>query len=394
MGKAGVIFKVQFNQSGTWNSDYYHYVDDNKKSIKEASKIEKTLNYIDYIDSKFEKHKKRKYVSKSDGELKQLDNTSLSFARTASNFNNKEINNMLRKYNEACENKSNLWKGVISFDHEFLKEYKILTEKNNILYVNDSLLKEYAKQSIEAFILESNLVEADYHAGIHYNTDNIHIHFAVFEKYGSTKKGVVKQSVLDSVKSKMINNISRDINFYKEIDLLKRNIKLDLKSKYGSYDYKVRKLCDILPEKGRMSYGTLESDSKLKIEVDIIINKLLDSSPSYQKFNEELNKGVTKYSTLYGGDGVKFEKYKENKINTLKNELGNMVLKDIKNAKNNKNDSKIYSSAKKTKRIVNYSNKNTLSLIPDLKRLKQSLDKKKSLDIQQSQIEDEYSIEI
>lgn len=31
MGKAGVVFKVQFNQSGSWNAGYYDYVDDDKK---------------------------------------------------------------------------------------------------------------------------------------------------------------------------------------------------------------------------------------------------------------------------------------------------------------------------------------------------------------------------
>ncbi|WOO89033.1 hypothetical protein R2F61_09225 [Mollicutes bacterium LVI A0078] len=54
MTKAGVIFKVQFNHPGTWNSKYYEYVDDDKKSLKEAKNIENTLDYFDYLDGNFE----------------------------------------------------------------------------------------------------------------------------------------------------------------------------------------------------------------------------------------------------------------------------------------------------------------------------------------------------
>lgn len=382
MTNAGVIFKVQFNQPGTWNSKYYEYVDDDKKSLKEAKQIENSLDYFDYLDGNFEKHKVRNYQTE---DSKELDDSSLSFSRKSNDFTQNDKIDMTNKYAKACENNSNLWKGVISFDHEFLKEYKMLSEEDKVLYVNDKLLKEYAKQSIESFIKESGLVGADYHAGIHYNTDNIHIHFAVFEEYGTTTKGVVKQDVLDSVKSKMVNNISKDINFYKTVDSLKRDIKLELSSQFGSYDYKIKNLSKLLPKEGRISYGTLDSDSKLKVEVDGLIKEMLKGSPTFELYKTELEKGVTKYGSTYGGD--KFEQYKENKLSSLHSELGNMIIKDIKSV-GISNDKRKFTNTNKVHNIVKFSN--TTQLMGDLKRISKSIEKKKRFDMKQAE-EDEYS---
>lgn len=375
MINAGVIFKVQFNQVGTWDVNYYDYVDDDIKSLKEAKEIENDLDYFDYLDGNFNKHKMKNYNTQFGSEL---DNSSLSFDNNSNNFNSKDVENKRREYKKACDHNSLLWKGVISFDHEYLIDKGLLHSEEDKLIVKDKLIKQYARDCIASFIEEAGLKEANYHAGIHYNTDNIHIHFAVYENYGRTKKGVLDEKVLEKVKSKMVNNIESNKEVYKRLDILKKQIKNETNKKLSRQQKDLNSIKILLPKEGRVSYSSLEESSQLKAEVDKLVEKELNNNENYAIYQKELDDFSATYSKAYGGD--KYKKYKINKFNELNIQMGNMILKEVKNMEFN--NSKLYPRSK-----LAYRTNSTIKASSRLlNKLKHDIDEKKEFDMLQAEL--------
>lgn len=375
MTNAGVIFKVQFNQVGTWDVNYYDYVDDDIKSLKEAKNIENDLDYFDYLDGNFDKHKIKKYNTQFGSEL---DNSSLSFDKNSEYFNSKAIENKRREYKKACDNNSLLWKGVISFDHEYLIDKGLLHSEDDKLIVKDRLIKQYARECIDFFIDEAGLKEANYHAGIHYNTDNIHIHFSVFETYGRTKKGVLDEKILEKVKSKMVNNIESNNEIYQRLDILKKQIKNEVNNKLSRQQKDLNNIKLLLPKEGRVSYSSLDINSHLKSEVDKLIEKQLKNNENYAIYQKELTDFSETYSKAYGGD--KYKQYKAKKLNELNVQMGNMILKEVKNMEFN--NSKLYPRGK-----LAYRTNSTIKASSRLlNKLKYDIDEKKEFDMLQAEL--------
>ena len=72
-----------------------------------------------------------------------------------------------------------LWKPIISFDNDWLKEQGILS--GNI--VDEENLKLTTRHMMSTLLKENSLENNSYWvAQLHYDTDNIHIHIAMIEK--------------------------------------------------------------------------------------------------------------------------------------------------------------------------------------------------------------------
>lgn len=375
MTNAGVIFKVQFNQIGTWDVNYYDYVDDDAKSLKEAKAIENDLDYFDYLDGNFDKHKIKRYNTQFGSEL---DNSSLSFDKNSNRFNSRDIKNKRKEYKKACDNNSLLWKGVISFDHEYLLEKGLLHESNDKLIVKDNLIKQYSRECIDAFIEEAGLKGANYHAGIHYNTDNIHIHFSVFESYGTTTKGVVDEKVLEKVKSKMVNNIESNNGIYQKLNLLKKQIKNEANKNLSRQQKQLNKIRLLLPEEGRISYSSLENGSPLKTAVDKLIEKQLLRNEYFEVYRNELDNFSETYGKAYGGD--KYKNYSKNKFEELNIQLGNLILKEVKQMEYQ--NAKLYPKSQ----LLSKTNSTIKASSRLLNKLKRDIDEKKEFDMLQAEL--------
>ncbi len=333
---ANVILTVQFDKPKTWNKDYLDYIKDKQKSLIEVSGIEPRLinsvekNYLNYIGNE-EKNQSNKFY---DYENKEI--YSETFDEKNFNMSRKDILKKQYEFNKSSEEGSILWKGVISFKNEFLSENKILqTNESGIQIIDDMKLKNYARESINTYIRNSKLDSnnVNYMAGIHYNTDNIHIHFAIVEKEARVKIGKEKQEVFEKCKSSIVNNISRDNNYYIYMDSLKNKIKIgckniDMKTQYQN---QLKDIANLLPSKGKITYNSKYNSPELICHVDKLMENILSNNINYITYNNELDKKVETLRSNYGSSGDnKLDNFKINKIHELKTSVGTIILEEAK----------------------------------------------------------------
>lgn len=155
--KAGVILTSDFVVSGQKSfENYIRYIDreDAKKHIdidqsheniiesnlETTNKISKESsldyqNYLDYINRDYAKSK-----------MKNIDNEINHglFTNVADKLNKKEKKEIYKKFKEAQENKSILWRDVFSFDHEWLKREKLLIGNQ----LNDREIKKAIRKAM------------------------------------------------------------------------------------------------------------------------------------------------------------------------------------------------------------------------------------------------------
>lgn len=416
--KAGVIFKLQFNEN--WNEQYIDYIDDKEKSLNEIGDmnyLEDETFYNDILNintisekkaskNQIEVVKKMYYIKKNetlqDLSLESADelikrkilnksfveyikddeknqNKTLINKQTNSkmnscsfDFNNnylseKQIEAKKKAFKSSSENGSMLWKGVISFDSEFLYENQILIKEDDKTIVDDERIKENAKLAVNTFIEKSNFVKSNiiFHAGIHYNTDNIHIHFAISEKKASRKKGVQKIEVLEKTKSSIVNNMLEDLQEKKTNDFYKRELLNNVKKikKNKILKKELIEIAQKLPKKGRISYNSKNLNFETKKEIQNLMYKIIKESDIFNDYAKALENQVEKYKKSYGGK--KAENYKSNKIKSLESLIGNYLISEMKNINNSED------IIKKEENFINIENQ-SYELIKSNKEAKKS----------------------
>ena len=190
--------------------------------------------------------------------------------------------------------KSNLWKGVVSFDD-----------------------REYIDSSIEIPELEKKIVKdifprffrycgfkdpnkMSYQIAFHSNTDHYHFHFSFIEKeanyiqsngeVGYRRKGVISNKELDYLKNEILHAIDRHREF---TPLVKNtNEKIDELKKYfkpSERNYALRNIDDLLLEENLLRLGKLLSDYRKDKEGRIKYNSI------YNKEIKKLTKSIKDY---------------------------------------------------------------------------------------------------
>lgn len=144
--------------------------------------------YIDYMNRKDAQESKDKDLIKY-GEIRYQDynnymgnpeKTSGLFTATKDKLSADDIDELKQNFDQAQENESILWKTVISFDNEWLKENGVYEEENN--YINTDILMDATRNCMRTMLEKEGLDKsAVWSAAIHYNTDNIHIHVGTVE---------------------------------------------------------------------------------------------------------------------------------------------------------------------------------------------------------------------
>lgn len=154
-------------------------------------------NYVNYVD--------REEAQKNEHEVFQYDvyahymfdeQKSNSMFNNNSNYMSKEeIDYTKNKFNNAQKDNGIMWKDVISFDNEALKEAGIYDP--DCKYLDEQKMRQATRKSMEKFErkegLDNNLVWA---SSIHYNTDNIHVHVAAVENEVTRERGKRKYSTI------------------------------------------------------------------------------------------------------------------------------------------------------------------------------------------------------
>jgi hypothetical protein len=319
---ASVIVKSRFIvNSPKAFKDYVDYVDRDsaKRKVNKRDSDIDFMNYQDYMDDE--------------------EKTTSLFNKYSDSLNEKEKEEMKKSFSIAQKNNSVLWQDVISFDNKWLEEHGVYNAKTHT--IDEKKLKDVARISMNEMLKKESLDKSTIWSGaIHYNTDNIHIHIATVEPSPTRERGKRKLKSLESMKSKVINNIMDRSHEQKSINDLIRNRMVNSKKSDSTLSFKNRsfkrdfmKIYYALPEDRRQwSYG-YNSLSNVKPLIDKMsadyINKYHKND--FKSLIEKLDKEVEVYKKTYGvTDKKRYEDYKKNKVDELYKRMGNTFLQEMK----------------------------------------------------------------
>ena len=329
---------------------------------------EQTLDYVGYID-----YMKRNYATKNDS--KELTGIFTDKTLNASTEEAKHLKDMLL---EAKENKSLLWRGVISFDNDFLARNGIYIPKSK--EVDQEMIKKVVQKAMVNVIKREKLSDSAFWWGnIHLNTDNIHVHVGLSEiksarptffyaaRNRRERKGKFSQKTIKGIKSNVYNSLTRED---------KRSIRLDKEKKIASLRDKLLKsmadkeadklermdrffvdqVIDHLPKEKKLRYGSNAKDFRLsKFFIDRYVDHQLQNNmlvyKNYQAVTESLlddyryaydsggkeekNSIYREVTKIYGREVARTLRTKENsqfmdkRMTDLRKRLGDRALKYI-----------------------------------------------------------------
>lgn len=308
---------------------------------------EQNLDYVGYID-----YMKRSYATKEDSAEKTGIFTSNTL--NADIEETKNIKNMLQK---ARSNNSILWRGVISFDNDFLAQNGLYDPKTK--KVDQVGIKKAIQKAMPNVISREKLSDSAFWWGnIHLNTDNVHVHIGISEiesarptffyeaRHRKERKGKFEQKTLKGIKSQVYNALlkekSRDQNLRKE--QLLANLREKLLNKIGNQEvskldelerFYVEQALNHLPESKRLRYGSNAKDFQIsKFFIDRYLERELEKSNDFEKYKVETEKLLEDRKQAYTkADNNDMQQFVDQRIDDLKERLGNRTLKYLKGIK-------------------------------------------------------------
>lgn len=241
--------------------------------------------------------------------------------------------------------------GIISFENDYLKRFGIMNSRGEL---NHNLLKDYARQSINALIDKNKKLQKSnvyWTAAIHENTDNIHIHYQLleYERLEDRMKKYRDQDILstkgfEAAKSKMANLISPHTEEKAEINRIERELaKPSLAASFTNTDGRILDLykkIESSKKPHKWQYGSYEADKDkhrrehpLKKEIDSVVRNIVYSDENLKKQYDEFNGKLKEFDDwniyLYGHrkDIPREDQiYSFNKRNRFYKDAGNTLL--------------------------------------------------------------------
>ena len=312
---------------------------------------DKFQSYIDYIDreeaqrnnafstynifSDYEQYNEYMGNPEKSSGLFTADKDSLTYAEK------KELKSI---FEMAQNNESLMWQTVISFDNRWLEKNGVYDPEKKVL--DEQKVKETVRKAINRLMESEGMDHAVWSAGIHYNTDNIHVHIATVEPYPMREKmlyegnlevrGKFKQSNLNQCKSAVVNEIAQTKEMNLRINQIIRKDIVDYLKEYELAADPVMKkkflgLCEDISSipKNMMNYNN-RAMAPYRSRLDEISSLFLEQycPEKYQELTEILDRQSKLYEEAYGGQ--KFDYYKEDKLQDLMQRMGNAVLKSAR----------------------------------------------------------------
>ena len=319
--------------------------------------------YIDYMNK--EQGKQEQYKEYND----YLAKTDSLFTMEKDNLSENEIKELKSLFEKAQENGSVLWKTVISFDNRWLEQNGIYDMKNDIL--NETKMREAIRKGIDAMLNNEGLQHAFWSAGIHYDTDNIHVHVATVEPIPMRQKktykqyevsrneknklvhkkpvlngkgeqvvkeeyvGVFKASSIKLCKSAVANEIMQQRDVTLEINSIirdqilknKANISFRMDPKLQEQFFKVYEMLPDCP-KNMWKYGQ-NIMKPIRSEIDELSDLYLSvyHGEEMKRIKELLKIQAARYMAAYGDTG---KDYGIGKMEDLHKRLGNIILAEMR----------------------------------------------------------------
>ena len=361
-----------------------------QETAKEIAKEiqEQTLDYVGYID-----YMKRNYATKNDS--KKFTGIFTDKTLNASTEEAKHLKDMLV---EAKENKSLLWRGVISFDNDFLARNGVYIPKSK--EVDQEMIKKVVQKAMVNVIKREKLSDSAFWWGnIHLNTDNIHVHVGLSEiksarptffyaaRNRRERKGKFSQKTIKGIKSNVYNSLTRED---------KRSIRLDKEKKIASLRDKLLKSMvdkeadklermDHLPKGKKLRYGSNAKDFRLsKFFIDRYVDHQLQNNmlvyKNYQAVTESLlddyryaydsggkeekNSIYREVTKIYGREVARTLRTKENsqfmdkRMADLRKRLGDRALKYIQEIAKKRRKSNIKDLSAANQKLVKEQDRN------------------------------------
>ena len=199
----------------------------------QAEVPETKLNFQEYID----------YMNRSYATENQNEEMTAIFTKEANYLQRSKVTELKSKLEQAYQNGSLLWQGVISFDNDFLANeglYDLETGK-----VDQQAIKSVIREALPRLIEKEGLSDSSFWwANIHLNTDNIHVHFKSDVFHGllnEQTRGMIvrREQILANIRSELINSVFRDqkVRSSAEKNFLEQaynHLPMDKKWRYGS----------------------------------------------------------------------------------------------------------------------------------------------------------------
>ena len=319
--------------------------------------------YIDYMNK--EQGKQEQYKEYND----YLAKTDSLFTMEKDNLSENEIKELKSLFEKAQENGSVLWKTVISFDNRWLEQNGIYDMKSDIL--NETKMREAIRKGIDAMLNNEGLQHAFWSAGIHYDTDNIHVHVATVEPIPMRQKkffkqytvsrneknklvhkkpvlngkgeqvvkeeyvGVFKASSIKLCKSAVANEIMQQRDVTLEINSIirdqilknKANISFRMDPKLQEQFFKVYEMLPDCP-KNMWKYGQ-NIMKPIRSEIDELSDLYLSvyHGEEMKRIKELLKIQAARYMAAYGDTG---KDYGIGKMEDLHKRLGNIILAEMR----------------------------------------------------------------
>lgn len=319
--------------------------------------------YIDYMNK--EQGKQEQYKEYND----YLAKTDSLFTMEKDNLSENEIKELKSLFEKAQENGSVLWKTVISFDNRWLEQNGIYDMKSDIL--NETKMREAIRKGIDTMLNNEGLQHAFWSAGIHYDTDNIHVHVATVEpipmrqkktykKYEVSRNeknklvhkkpvlngkgeqvvkeeyvGVFKASSIKLCKSAIANEIMQQRDVTLEINSIirdqilknKANISFRMDPKLQEQFFKVYEMLPDCP-KNMWKYGQ-NIMKPIRSEIDELSDLYLSvyHGEEMKRIKELLKIQAARYMAAYGDTG---KDYGIGKMEDLHKRLGNIILAEMR----------------------------------------------------------------
>lgn len=282
----------------------------------QAEVPETTLNFQEYID----------YMNRSYATEKQSDELTAIFTQDANYLQREKVTELKQKLEQAHDNGSLLWQGVISFDNEFLAAQGLYDRATS--RVDQQAIKTVMRDVIPKMIAKEGLSESAFWWGnIHLNTDNIHVHFGLSEVESKREKffyqprhrmeyrGNFSQKTIQKCKSDvfhgLINDKIRSALLRKEQILA--NLKANLIDQVFQESRVVRsteknfleQAYNHLPFQKKWRYGSNAKDFAVS---KFFLDKYLDSyfehdgKALYQEFLQETRAFLQNYEGAYSAE--------------------------------------------------------------------------------------------
>lgn len=371
MQKVGVIAKVRWDSPATRTNSYRQNLDYITRGLEEHEKQE-AIEWHEILeeiknDSSNEKGFSRylDYMERQEVEFKTKSQATFktrksSILATDNGFTTKSGKEGLfdfyhdvvspsqrsfynRKFDEAYQKGGLLWKPIISFDNDWLKEQGVLVEN----VIDEEKLKQTTRHMMTSLLKERGLERDVYWVGqLHYDTDNIHFHVAMVEKNPTSvkemseqeekKHGKFSQKSINQMKSTCVRELANRTKEKQQIHEVTRVRILSVaKEKDFKKDYS--ELFKQLSTKlSHYQYAKLKPHEKKWINT-LSYDILQRHFPSeYQRFIELTTNEEAFYRRSYGDRSKDlFKDYSEKCEKDLLQRLGNTILKQIQEYKKN-----------------------------------------------------------